>query len=297
MNDELKIRLTQLKELQELINKKQEYSKLLMSEEKYLSAHLKRTKPKLKNCKVLDKPPKKYNRFILILGLGVLFLVLGFGFISAADFGIGAFMVIASMFIAFVAAWSYKIAKNKYQNSIVEYSNSVKCNAEAEIYNNKVYPIELEEYNKELVEWKKQYKVQIEKVKPDYQEICAEIQKRNDVLHQKYHNDIGGIIEFIESGRADSFKEALNGYIKEKNDIAYKQYQLDLQAEKLEAEISHNQAMQRAAQEQADYVHRQVEIMKEDQRKRAMSAPDCLLCANYPCGGKPEYCGSFRQKS
>ena len=298
MNNELKEKLVQLKELRELIVKKEEYSKLMVSKEEYISYYLKKKKPKLKKKKDVSVPQKEHYKVILLLIIGIVSLVIGACFLIGGDEGVGIFLMISGGFFVPLSVVCYSILKDRYKVAIVSYYKIIESNKEAENYNSKIYPKELEEYNLKLAECEKRYAEQVEETEPKYKEVCAEIEKLSDVLYPKYYGDIDGIIEYIESGRADSFKEALNGYIQEKNDIAYKQAQLDLQAEKLDAEISHNYEMQRAAQAQADAAREQAELMKEEaEKRRSAGRIMCAGCANYPCGGDPAYCGSFVKRT
>jgi len=110
----------------------------------------------------------------------------------------------------------------------------------------------------------------------------------HDYIPQEYYHHIPKLIAFLQSGRADTYKEALNMAIEEERQDALEVARQEEEARRLAAmerqaeeerrhnemlerqQAAHDRAMQRAAQEQAEE-QRRANIQAEKDRRRAES--------------------------
>jgi len=117
--------------------------------------------------------------------------------------------------------------------------------------------------------------------------LSAEIDE-HDYIPKEYHHHISKLISLLQSGRADSYKEALNMAIEEERQAAIEAARQEEEARRLAAmerqaeeerrhnmmlerqQAAHDRAMQRAAQEQAEE-QRRANIQAEKDRRRAES--------------------------
>lgn len=118
-------------------------------------------------------------------------------------------------------------------------------------------------------------------------ELIAQIEQ-HDYIPQEYYHHISKLISLLQSGRADSYKEALNIAIEEERQDAMEAARQEEEARRLAAmerqaeeerrhnmmlerqQAAHDRAMERAAKEQAEE-QRRASIQAEKDRRRAES--------------------------
>lgn len=182
----------------------------------------------------------KRNHFI-VLAIAIVVFIIGTA-LSYSGKGIGIFFIIISVpFIPITIVHMIKTenAKQKYDYELYLYNNYLKkkkeiddYNAEIDKYNATVYKENMEEYqsqvnelmaayNQEIVEYEKKCEEVRNEHKDEYIAVCQSEQERvyeldeiiqanSDLLHPKYYISLPRLIEYIELGRADSIKDAIN---------------------------------------------------------------------------------------
>ena len=269
MDEALRERLIKLKKLSEFLSLKKGMEEVLnIDKETYIQNDINMKKPEKMEEVIRPNPPFLYKvfktkvAFIIYSAIGVLvlsaFIILLVWLISLGlfedDEGIPIFFLMISccvmccLFPAYNAYYPKRLEKYK----------------DIEHYNNEVYPKDLEEYTAHYSSLEKEYQEKMEKAQTIYDELCKGIKNYADVLHPKYYDGVDGIIEIIESERADSFKEALNLYVQEQSDLAYKKAQM-------EAKVAHDAAMEELAWQQAENA------------KNMQANMQCSLCKHNPC--------------
>ncbi len=202
-------------------------------------------------------------------------------------------------------------ARKDFFEACVEFDNSFLSfiyETDAEIksaygeYNRKKQEAQLEYVRKhnELVEHKKEVEDELASI---------------GVLTPSYYYLALDVADNLQSGRADTLKEALNlaiDDVRKENEAEERrkeaQRQEDLLRRQAEEEIRHNREMERAAKEQNDELRRQSDEMRrqgDELRRQANKKYDtsvCYRCYNYGRGCNGSFvsqtgtCGSFRKR-
>ncbi len=265
---------------------------------------------------------KRNKRKIIAIGIAIaaaVLLYLGGGLLAAIVFGL--------ISCALLYAW-YASAETEYKNHKEEREKAQK-NSDESFQN---FRKALETYNQECsdgakaaseycVRYCKAYNEVIqfiggemdqrrneaeEKVKQLNGEIAA-----NDFIDQKYLHLISDILSNLKTGRADSYKEAINLAIQEEREVEAEQARRMEEARRTDAlaaqEAQRTAILARQAEEQQRH-NQQMEKMEIDraraeERKEKQADHICVWCANYGhCtrnrfgSGKVTNCGGFVAK-
>ena len=176
---------------------------------------------------------------------------------------------------------------NQYKedlNAYKEYLTEVKLyNKEINTYNRqlKLHEEEEKEIRHKINEEENRIKEEI--IEKEYDPLVEKLEKENDgIIGKKYYEDLLDIIDLLESGRADTIKEALNLFedIKQKNiqfelDLKFRELQLNLEQRRIEQEaadraeakereesineaLSHQMELNRRLQDQVDNIQTSV---------------------------------------
>lgn len=188
-------------------------------------------------------------------------------------------MIYGSLAVCEIIFYKIIIGKKiKATNKAVEYNKSIAvANANnrsnyqrqhsAERFN--AYKKDVEEHNARHASNVAQYKSELESINNEIPRICSEITQRNETLKiiydqivaddtvpkkYKHPEEIEAFIDYIENRRADSLKEAINLYEKEKREDA------------------HNEAMEAAAVSRARHARLQAQAAREAANAQSLAA-------------------------
>lgn len=286
---------------------------------------------------------KVKKRFTIVLSITVIFVVIYF--ISGWQFlnTISTIGIIASIFLGslfFTAKKKYALEKKKYEDSVKTYEDSLRSfrNSLSVYEKEKSYGIEAakqfaSEYKGAYVEYDRLLQESEEKRSEAFQTFIQKMDeaKTYDFMPPEYYDLIKPIIKILKSGRADSYKEALNLAIQEEKEAQAEAARRAEEAERtrimreqaaaeerraIEAQ-RHNQEMERqqqlhnkamleeqraankAAERAATQAARQQADAERDMRRAASTM--CSRCANNTkCSGsvkgKTINCGGYRPR-
>ena len=212
--------------------------------------------------------------------------------------GVCALFLVINLLKVFKALLGYSSyvdsVDRKYNDDLAKYNKYVQ---EKDIYNKK-----LENYNEILKQHEDEEesissKIEEEETKlansiraKKYNPLIEKLEKENDgIIGDIYYPDLSLIIDLLESGRADSIKEAINLV----EDIKFKERQLDLEREKMEREAADREEAARAEEElyredrwreerQREEDRRREDSLRREQESRDHQAAlrQCSNCAN-----------------
>lgn len=202
----------------------------------------------------------------------------------------------------------------------------IKENRYSQEYNK--YKILLDEYNK-IVEQKEAEDKKIAKMlQKEKEKIQEEIRQNelvplqekldktnNNLISEEYFGDLDTIIGLLNSGRADSLKEALNLL----EDMKYKERQLELEREKIEREEAareeaarmeekrYQEDIRRRERQREEDLRREEklerqredDLRREEEKNRSDALLQCRTCANHiGCWnyGKYPNCPNYRRR-
>ena len=235
---------------------------------------------------------KKRKKLLMIVG-GVTALLLVIYFASHAQ-ALNTISVLG-IFATIIVAWFYKMSNDVYKTKAKELQESQKKYQDTLSKFQKVlscYPSEVDAGMKEYVQYQlrhyQNYPAFMDKVL-GYEDKIAEAQKaletneallaQNGVLSEEYYHLVPTIISMLKSGRADSYKEALNMAIQEERQMENERARREEENRRIaamerqaEEERRHNMAME---QQQEAHNRRMEEAEKaraEQQRRDALQA-------------------------
>ncbi|MBR7112712.1 MAG: hypothetical protein IKC75_07350 [Clostridia bacterium] len=183
------------------------------------------------------------------------------------------------------------------------------------------YLFAMDDYTVAMQEAKDEEKLALEAIRKEINEkelipAKEKLQKEAaDLLGEAYYPDLSAIIQFLESGRADSLKEALNLLA----DAKYKEQQLQIARRKAEEErIAREEAIERDRERAEEEERRRREDIareeryrreerereerrrnKEESERKSQAIAQCSMCASV--GRCPNYakfpnCPNFRHR-
>ena len=213
-----------------------------------------------------------------------------------------------------------KNSVEKFRKALTCYEQEVADGIVAAKAFGQLYRQKREEHSAILVEFAENKNAALDRCN----ELVAQIEQ-HDYIPQEYYHHIPKLISLLQSGRADSYKEALNIAIEEERQEAMEKARQEEEARRLAAmerqaeeerrhnmmlerqQAAHDRAMERAAKEQADAQRREALQAKRDQERAAREAHEkemdarqkaqhrCSKCSKrFACSvrGNPN-CGAF----
>lgn len=290
------------------------------------------TAPAVVNCKVSFPPDEtalsnakentEKRKQYLMIAAGVTVLLLVIYFITIVQF----FNTLSVIGIFGTAAmgWSYKTSKDELKKHQKNYDEAMSQHSESLTSFRKAltsYEKDISVAMEQLVRYELGYYQKYPKYKEivfGYEEKLKTAEKELDENYEKlgqidfipleYFHLVSRIISMLESGRADSYKEALNMAIDEERQDAMEAERRQEEARRLEAlerqaeeERRHNMMMER---QQADHERAMERAAREQaEETRMMGVRKCWNCANYgKCSSKiigsgaGLNCGGYRPK-
>ncbi len=284
------------------------------------------------------KTEKEQRKKVLLVAAGVTGLLLVLYFATHVQV-LNTFSVIG-IFATAVIGWFYKMsndtwktkekefqtAEKKYRDSWAKFKRALSC-----------YGAEVEEGKKEYIQYQlrhyEKYPVFMDTVL-GYEEKMEQAQKaldeneaqllENDVVTPEYYHLVPTIITMLKSGRADSYKEALNMAIEEERQNEIEASRREEEARRIAAmerqaeeerrhnmmmeqqQAEHNRAMERAEQERVqvekdrfkadERARRDAQRAESDAKQRA--SQQCMVCAKRSGCRNPGIpgCGAFVPK-
>ena len=279
---------------------------------------------------------QKFGCFSYIAGGAAIFLLLSL-ILGTADGAVGAIIVLAIAAAALCVFFRYKIKLGKDQEAKNEADARAAHEARKEKLQ-KTYDSEMQAYEsayaeheekreaflKDYIAWRKIYLESVaeeeeieEKLEADREAAVSkineeefaptmkELKETNDLVSDEYLAALDILIDLLESGRADSLKEAINLF----EEMLYRERQLQLQREQEEQrrreEEQRRREEDRRHQEQMAFQREQEatrrheaerrEYQEEQRRKReAEEERDRAIAAKREAASRCHWCTNFR---
>lgn len=284
----------------------------------------------------LEKVKKRFYAVLIVTIISfIISTISGWGLFE----GLSTVGILASIFFGLLFNTGKNKAKkdkNTYETAVKDYENSMQAyrNALSVYESEKAKGIEAAkqfatEYKEAYLEYDRLIKESEEKRKQAFQTFIQKMDeaKTYDFMPPEYYDLIKPVIKILKSGRADSYKEALNLAIQEQKEAQAEaarraeeaertrimREQAEAEERRAREEQRHNQAMerqqqmhnkamleeQRAANKVAEKAAKQQ--AKADLEMRSAASRMCVTCANNSkcppsVRGKTINCGGYRPR-
>ena len=283
------------------------------------------------HCKAAGEEKAKRQRLLLIVGAVTAVLLIIY-FLSHVHF-FNTVSVIG-IFATAIIGWFYKMSNDMWKKKNKEFTQAQELHEKtrAQFHN------AMSGYEREVAEGMKQYQEYELRLYQNYPKFCDELMAhrdkeeaarqaaqqsderiaQNDIISQEYYHLIPKIISMLKSGRADSYKEALNMAIEEERQEAAEAARREAEERRIAAierqaeeerrhnmmmeqqQAEHNRAMEKAEQDRAraeDRARRDADraarAAESDAKSKAWT--QCRVCAKFSGCRNPGIpgCGAF----